>query len=77
MKGNQTSSDLALSALVLLARLHHIAVNPADIQHQFDTQGKELDIINWQRAAKFIGLKARPVYKEISRLPLLSLSVLV
>jgi alpha-hemolysin translocation ATP-binding protein hlyB len=34
-------------------------------------------VINWQRAAKSIGLKVRLTNKEISHLPLVSLPVLV
>jgi leukotoxin translocation ATP-binding protein lktB len=77
MEEKQPIQNLALQALVLLARFHHIAINPMDIQHQFDTQGKGLDAIDWQRAAKSIGLKVRLINKEISRLPLVSLPVLV
>ena len=77
MKDTSALKDVALHALVLLARFHGIAVNPMDILHQFDTQGRGLDVINWQCAAKSLGLKVRLIHKEISRLPFVSLPVLV
>lgn len=77
MKDTSALKEVSLQALVLLARFHGIAVNPMDIQHQFDPQGTGLDVINWQRAAKSLGLKVRLIHKEISRLPFVSLPVLV
>ncbi|MDU8925270.1 type I secretion system permease/ATPase [Pasteurellaceae bacterium LIM206] len=70
-------TDLALTALILLARFHGIAANPADIAHQFDINGKGLNLTTWQLAAKSLGLKAQTQHKSVERLPFVHLPVLV
>lgn len=73
---NPSSSKLALSALMLMAKYHGIAVNPADIMHRFVSEN-DLSQEEWLLAAKDLGLKARVVKHDINRLGLLSLPALV
>ncbi|QLB12961.1 subfamily B ATP-binding cassette protein HlyB/CyaB [Bisgaardia hudsonensis] len=73
----QKPSDLALSALVLLANFHRISVNPHQIQHEFDVNGTGLSKQGWLLAAKKLGLKAKNIKKEQKRLSFLSLPVMV
>lgn len=73
---NASSSNLALSALVLLAHFHGIAANPADISHRFASKG-DLDIDEWLLAAKDLQLKTKLIKHDIKRLSLLALPALV
>ncbi|MCO6517683.1 type I secretion system permease/ATPase [Snodgrassella sp.] len=68
--------SIAVSALVLLAHFHGIAVNPADIMHRYAEQN-DLKIEQWLLAAKDLGLKAKLVKHDIKRLHLLALPALV
>ncbi|WP_439144566.1 type I secretion system permease/ATPase [Snodgrassella gandavensis] len=68
--------SIAVSALVLLAHFHGMAVNPADIMHRYAEQN-DLKIEQWLLAAKDLGLKAKLVRHDIKRLPLLALPALV
>ena len=73
-----SDSRLALSALLLLAHFHGIAVNAADIAHRFAASGKDLTEQEWLLAAKELGLKAKAVQKpDIRRLAMLALPALV
>ncbi len=51
-----SSQNLALSALILLAHFHGVAANPADIAHRFARQD-DLDVNEWLLAAKDLGLR--------------------
>lgn len=73
---DNSSHKLALSALMLLAHFHGVAANPADIAHRF-MSGDDLDVNEWLLAAKELGLKAKLVKHDISRLSLLALPALV
>lgn len=68
--------SIAVSALVLLAHFHGLAVNPADIMHRYAEQN-DLKIEQWLLAAKDLGLKAKLVKHDIKRLHLLALPALV
>lgn len=73
---NQTAQP-ALSALIILAHYHGMAVNPADIKHRF-SESTDLSITEWLLAAKDLGLKAKLAKKaNISRLKMLALPALV
>lgn len=74
---NRPPKDLALSALVLLAQLHHIAVNPLQIKHQFDSDGFGLTLPRWLLAAKSLGLHAKKLKKSLPRLAFLNLPAMV
>ncbi len=68
----------ALSALVVLAHYHGIAVNPADIRHQFSGSPKgDLGETEWLLAAKKLELKAKVVRQAIGRLPMTNLPAMV
>ena len=41
------NNDIALSALVMLAQYHGIAVSPKDIEHQFDPERKGISEKAW------------------------------
>ncbi|MBP5788915.1 MAG: type I secretion system permease/ATPase [Neisseriaceae bacterium] len=71
------TKNVAMSALVLLARFHGIAVNPADLAHRFDEDGTGLTQTAWLLAAKDLGLKAKVVKQKISRLHLSALPALI
>ncbi|MBP3220977.1 MAG: type I secretion system permease/ATPase [Neisseriaceae bacterium] len=71
------TKNVALSALVLLARFHGVAVNPNDIAHRFDEDGTGLTQTAWLLAAKDLGLKAKVVKQKINRLHLSALPALV
>lgn len=63
------NNDIALSALVMLAQYHGIAVSPKDIEHQFDPERKGISEKAWVLAARQVGLKSRLDIKPITRLP--------
>lgn len=65
------TNDFALSALVMLAQYHGIAVSPKDIEHQFDPEKNGISVNAWVLAARQVGLKSRLDNKPISRLPYL------
>lgn len=79
-ESSETSSaqknNIALSALVLLAHYHGIAVNPADITHKY-TEKEDLNVEQWLLAAKDLGLKAKLVKHRIERLSLVALPAVV
>ncbi|EEG84381.1 toxin RTX-I translocation ATP-binding protein [Proteus penneri ATCC 35198] len=57
-------NDYGLYALEILAQYHNIAINPEEIRHKFDINGKGLDLTSWLLAAKSLELKAKPVKKN-------------
>ena len=69
-------SPVALSALILLAHYHGISANPADLAHRYAAAG-DLSQTEWLLAAKELGLKAKAVSHDLSRLHLLALPALV
>ncbi len=69
--------DLSLSALVILAQFHGIAVNASDIQHRYDVNGVGLDQSAWILAAREIGLKAKVSAQKLERLHMAALPALV
>lgn len=77
MNNNNLPPDLALSALVVLANFHRLAVNPHQIKHQFDTDGSGLTKTRWLLAAKSLGLKAKSLKKPVHRLSFLTLPAVV
>lgn len=71
------TKNFALSALVMLAQYHGIAVSTQDIQHQFDPEGEGISKEGWLLAARQVGLKSRADNKNIKRLPYLTFPLLV
>lgn len=70
-------NDYGLYALEILAQYHNIAINPEEIRHKFDINGKGLDLTSWLLAAKSLELKAKPVKKTIDRLEFIYLPALI
>ena len=67
----------SLAALCAIARLHHVAADPANLAHQLGLA--PLDHVTTQdllRAAKHLGLKAKLSHTNIDRLPLTPLPAL-
>lgn len=54
------SLDTGLQCLVALARFHQLPVQPEQLQHQFGVPGEPFTELQILRAAKAIGLKAKP-----------------
>jgi subfamily B ATP-binding cassette protein HlyB/CyaB len=71
-----SAADAGLSALVLIARLHGIAADPAQLRHQAGLHEARLSDEDLLRAAKRLGLKARIVGWGPDRLKHLSLPAL-
>ncbi|MCF8151460.1 MAG: type I secretion system permease/ATPase [Burkholderiaceae bacterium] len=70
--------DTGLIGLVMLARFHNIAADADQLAHDFREPGKDFSIPQILLAAKQLGLKARHVRTELSRLektPLPALAV--
>ena len=70
--------DTGLIGLVMLARFHNIAADADQLAHDFRESGKNLTVAQILLAAKQLGLKARQVRTELSRLaqtPLPALAV--
>ena len=69
--------DPALAALCTLARLHHVAADPATLAHQLGLHsGETVDATTLIRAARHLGLKAKLVRTSPQRLPLTTLPAL-
>ncbi|RUL73700.1 type I secretion system permease/ATPase [Dyella choica] len=69
-------ADTGLECLVIIARLHGIAVDPAQIRHEFAEPGRPFDAGMIRFAANKLGLKARLVGAEFSRISHLALPAL-
>jgi subfamily B ATP-binding cassette protein HlyB/CyaB len=65
----QAPLDTGLVGLVMLARFHNIAADPDQLAHDFRESGKDLTVPRILLAAKRLGLKARQVRTDLSRLP--------
>jgi subfamily B ATP-binding cassette protein HlyB/CyaB len=60
--------DTGLICLVMLARFHQVAVEPAQLAHEFGQSGTAFGGQEILLAAKKLGLKARPVQSSADRL---------
>lgn len=70
-------NDYGLYALEILAQYHNISVNPEEIRHKFDIDGKGLDLTSWLLAAKSLELKVKSVKKTSDRLGFVYLPALI
>lgn len=61
-------ADSGLACLVMLARFHQIAADPAQLAHQFRADGQPFGQAEILLAAKQLGLQAKPVKTTIERL---------
>ena len=67
----------ALEALCLIARLHHIAADPAALRHQLGKAASEsIDADDLLLAAQHLGLKAKRSRNDVQRLALAALPAL-
>ena len=60
--------DSGLIGLVLLARYHNVATDPDQLAHRFAVSGRPFAVDEILLAAKSLGLKARRVTTDVSRL---------
>jgi subfamily B ATP-binding cassette protein HlyB/CyaB len=65
--------DSGLACLVMLARFHGVAADPAQLQHEYCATSQHFELPQILLAAKKLGLKARQVKSSIERLPLVPL----
>ena len=73
-----SAADTGLTGLTMLARFHGVAVDPAQLAHEYQEDGQPLGIPQILLAAKRLGLKATLVRSEAARLdrtPLPALAV--
>ncbi len=64
----QGSSDSGLASLVLLAHLHGVAAEPAQLRHQFGAIGVPFDTATLVRAGRTLGLKCKSTASSPERL---------
>ncbi|MDR1368087.1 MAG: type I secretion system permease/ATPase [Candidatus Accumulibacter sp.] len=60
--------DTGLIGLVMLARFHGVAAEPEQLAHEYGESGKPFGVPQILLAARRLGLKARQVHTEASRL---------
>jgi subfamily B ATP-binding cassette protein HlyB/CyaB len=60
--------DTGLIGLALIARFYGVAVEPAQLKHQFGAPGQPFGISEMLRAARALGLKARAIESTWARL---------
>lgn len=77
LNSSSNQSSTALNALIIMAHYHGIAVNSADVLHQFSEDGHDLSQMQWLLAAKSLGLKVRVISAKLARLPLLALPAVI
>ncbi|WP_256470511.1 type I secretion system permease/ATPase [Alkalimarinus coralli] len=70
---NERSVDTGLACLIMVARFHQVAADPAQIHHQFGTHDKPLDETALIRATRHLKLKAKAVTARIDKLDKLTL----
>ena len=63
-----TEVDTGLLGLVMLARFHNVAADPEQIAHDFQSAGQPFAATEILLAAKALGLKAKLVRSDVSRL---------
>lgn len=63
-----TQIDTGLACLVMITRLYELPADPGTLRHQFGESGKLLSSTDILRAAKEMGLKARLIASNWSRL---------
>ncbi len=60
--------DSGLACLVLMARLHGVPVDPGQLRHEFGESGKAFNAGDLLRAARWLGLKAKQIKSQWTRL---------
>lgn len=64
----RTIIDTGLIGLVMLARFHGVAADPDQLRHEYETDGNAFDATQVLLAAKRLGLKAKLINTQLSRL---------
>ena len=64
----QAPIDTGLTCLIMMAHLHNIAAEPAQLAHEYKVDGKPLDKTALLLAAKQLGLKAKNIKIDRQRL---------
>jgi len=72
-----TDATTGLACLVMIARYHGLATDPAQIKHRFHTRGAPMTAVDIVRALKETGLKARLVKSGWRRLAHLQLPAIL
>lgn len=72
-QSNEGSVDTGLACLIMVARFHQVAADPAQIHHQFGTHDKPLDETALIRATRHLKLKAKAVTASIDKIDKLTL----
>ncbi len=67
--GSGREVDTGLIGLVMLARFHNIAADADQLAHDFRESGRDLTVAQILLAARQLGLKAKLVSTDLSRLP--------
>lgn len=60
--------DTGLACLIMMAQLHNIAAEPAQLAHEYKVEGQPLDKTALLLAAKQLGLKAKSIKVDRQRL---------
>ena len=68
--GVEAPPDTGLVALVMLARFHGLAADPAQLQHEFAVEGAPFGSDEILHGARKLGLKAKRVKTRLERLPM-------
>jgi subfamily B ATP-binding cassette protein HlyB/CyaB len=63
-----SSGDSGLQCLVLIAALHEIAADEAQLAHEFRVDGRDVDTTTLLLAARGLGFEARSVQQNLQRL---------
>jgi ATP-binding cassette, subfamily B, bacterial HlyB/CyaB len=70
------ASDTGLACLVIIARIHGIPVDPAQILHEFGEPSRSFDTDLIRHASSKLGFKTKLVDAKLSRLTYLALPAL-
>lgn len=62
-------ADSALSCLVMMARLHNLAADPAQLAHEFTVDGRRMGTQEVLLAARKLGLQTKRIQAQGDRLP--------
>jgi subfamily B ATP-binding cassette protein HlyB/CyaB len=72
-QGACPSIDSGLNSLVMIARFHGVAADPAQIKHAFAIGSEGIQALDIVRAAKELGFKAKSVNVQFEKLSKLQL----
>lgn len=72
-QSNERPIDTGLACLIMVARFHQVAADPAQIHHQFGTHDKPLDETSLIRATRHLQLKTKAVTASLDKLDKITL----